>query len=713
MIPVQFFTGAGAAFWNTVAWITLFVIPPLIVLLYFLKLKRQPVEVPSTYLWHRTIEDLHVNSIWQRLRRSLLLLLQLLLLLLLILSCFRPGWQGAELVGDRFIFLVDNSASMSATDVDGKSRLDVTKDRIEELIGSMKAGDVAMILRFSDGAETVQSFTDNRSLLRRKLRQIQPSNRVTDLRQALRTAEGLGNPTHTSVGLGEDGAQFEYEVEPPPATMYIFSDGGFPPVTNFKPGNLTTVFVPVGDDGFPSNFAVVAFSTDRNPEKPAQVEAFYRLENYGDLSANVNVSLFLDGVEQDSEDLEIPAAEIKKKEDKDGNQVLLFEAPGAISSSLNLTAGEAESIESSELKLVVVPVKKNSESYVDRLPLDNVAYAVVNKPRKPRVLLVSPGNDPIEIALRTFEGIEFDMSKDHIGPKDLESKAYQTAAGTGAYDVIIYDRCVPKIMPQANTLFIGAQPPMENWKFGEKDSPVIIVDTDRTHPLMALIETSNIWVYDGFTIETPPGGTTLMDASIGQEVDKRAVGSVCSIAPRQGFEDAVLGFEIIGAYDDGKVGGKTDWPRRLSFPIFMQNVVTHLGGAGNALATPTTRPGDSVVIRSSAPVKSISIELPSERREKIAPEVENRFEFTGTDELGIYRVREGSSEEVSHRFAVNLFDIQESNLQIKEEIPIGQEDVKGQSSWQPARKELWKWLLIVGLCVLIFEWYVYNRRVYL
>ena len=52
-------------------------VPPAIVLLYFLKLKRQPLEVPSTYLWRKSIEDLHVNSIWQRLRQSLLLLLQL------------------------------------------------------------------------------------------------------------------------------------------------------------------------------------------------------------------------------------------------------------------------------------------------------------------------------------------------------------------------------------------------------------------------------------------------------------------------------------------------------------------------------------------------------------------------------------------------------------------------------------------------------------
>ena len=62
-------------------WLSLGLIPPAILALYFLKLKRQPLAVPSTYLWSRTIEDLHVNSLWQRLRQSLLLLLQLLLLI--------------------------------------------------------------------------------------------------------------------------------------------------------------------------------------------------------------------------------------------------------------------------------------------------------------------------------------------------------------------------------------------------------------------------------------------------------------------------------------------------------------------------------------------------------------------------------------------------------------------------------------------------------
>ena len=67
-------------------WAVFATVPLLIFLLYFLKLRRVPLEVPSTYLWSRTVEDLHVNSLWQRLRNNLLLWLQLLAVGLLALS---------------------------------------------------------------------------------------------------------------------------------------------------------------------------------------------------------------------------------------------------------------------------------------------------------------------------------------------------------------------------------------------------------------------------------------------------------------------------------------------------------------------------------------------------------------------------------------------------------------------------------------------------
>ncbi len=75
-------------------WVVIGLVPPAIIALYFLKLKRQPLEVPSTYLWSRTIEDLHVNSIWQRLRQSLLLFLQPLLVSVADVHGLRSGRGG-------------------------------------------------------------------------------------------------------------------------------------------------------------------------------------------------------------------------------------------------------------------------------------------------------------------------------------------------------------------------------------------------------------------------------------------------------------------------------------------------------------------------------------------------------------------------------------------------------------------------------------------
>ena len=93
-----------------------------IVLLYFLKLRREPVEVPSTFLWTRTIEDLHVNRLLQRLRTSVLLLLQLLILAAIALALLRPGYRGDAGLDSRMVWLLDHSASMNAPSGGGDDR---------------------------------------------------------------------------------------------------------------------------------------------------------------------------------------------------------------------------------------------------------------------------------------------------------------------------------------------------------------------------------------------------------------------------------------------------------------------------------------------------------------------------------------------------------------------------------------------------------------
>src|SRR5208283_4217511 len=72
----------------------LLLVPPLIVLLYFLKLKRKPLQVPSTFLWRKSVEDLHVNSLLQWLRQNVLLLLQILAVLAMIYAIMAFRFHG-------------------------------------------------------------------------------------------------------------------------------------------------------------------------------------------------------------------------------------------------------------------------------------------------------------------------------------------------------------------------------------------------------------------------------------------------------------------------------------------------------------------------------------------------------------------------------------------------------------------------------------------
>src|SRR5579859_1476633 len=88
-----------------------------LVLLYFLKLKRVPMEVSSVLLWTRAMLDSRANAPFQRLRRNLLLFLQILVLLLVALALARPALQVKARPARATVLLLDGSASMAATDV--------------------------------------------------------------------------------------------------------------------------------------------------------------------------------------------------------------------------------------------------------------------------------------------------------------------------------------------------------------------------------------------------------------------------------------------------------------------------------------------------------------------------------------------------------------------------------------------------------------------
>ena len=682
-------------------WTILAAVPPAILLLYFLKLKRRPLEVPSTYLWHRSIEDLHVNTIWQRLRRNLLLFLQLLLIFLAMLAVLRPGWRSEKRIGQRSIFAIDNSASMQATDQE-PSRLEEAKRQVHELIDQMDRGDVAMLVSFADSARVEQMFTHSGRQLHRAVDAIRPTERLTSLSEALLVASGLANP-----GRSADDASDVPVADPLPATLYVFSDGKFPDVSDFSLGNLDPVYTPIGSLEA-ANVGIEAFSVRRHVADSALLQAFARLGNFGRREASVSVELRMDGQVVDADEVQISAGETRS------------------------VAFDLAVVDAAVLELRVITG--------DDLKCDDVAWTVVNPPRKSKVLLVTPGNEFLDFAFATTSVLDrADVTV--VSPDFLGQEQYQQQAGVGAYDLVIYDRCRPKKMPRANTLFIGDVPPAGEgrgdrgegpaardeeekkptdrgpWSAGPKVAGAVILDSDWTHPLMQWIDLGNVDLDNPTPLEMPPGGSSLVDIQwIGPDKASH-VGSAFAVAPRDEFQDAVMGFVLIdqAVGDDGKpatfIG--TNWPIRPSFPVFVLNLLYYLAGSQTTMEGAAVRPGEPVSLESPVPGGTLEVRTPSGQTIKLKEAKPGKSAFTGTSELGVYQVRSGS--QTPQHFAVNLFAASESDIRPSPEIKIGRGTPveANTSAWDTTRRELWKWLLLVGLIVLAVEWYIYHRRVYL
>ena len=283
----------------------------------------------------------------------------------------------------------------------------------------------------------------------------------------------------------------------------------------------------------------------------------------------------------------------------------------------------------------------------------------------------------------------------------METKDYAQKMTAGYYALVIYDQCRPKTMPQADTLFIGTLPAESSWSWGEPIAAPQIIDVETAHPLMQLIDLGDVKFAEARVLKTPPGGTVLVDSH---------AGPMFAIAPRGAYEDAVLAAEIVGTGDDGERYANTDWPLRLSFPVFVLNTIRYFGTAGMAADTPSVRPGKTVSVRSAESVARIEVRTPGGKVASLSRDTSDTFSFSGTDELGVYQIEEPNQP--VRRFAVNLFDSAESNIERRNDVEIGYVEVKGQAVWEPARRELWKVLLLVALGVLCLEWYIYNRRVY-
>jgi hypothetical protein len=122
----------------------------------------------------------------------------------------------------------------------------------------------------------------------------------------------------------------------------------------------------------------------------------------------------------------------------------------------------------------------------------------------------------------------------------------------------------------------------------------------------------------------------------------------------------------------------------------------------------TVQPGEPMVLRPEAGVQKLSITSPQGVTTNLERGARADFTYADTEQLGVYQMAIG--DKVRRSLAVNLLDTGESTIDPRRQIKIGADIEAGLKEIHQPR-DLWKWILVIALGLLVAEWFLYNRRV--
>ncbi len=663
---------------------------PLLVALYFLKLRRRPMAVPSTLLWRKAIQDLQVNSPFQKLRNSLLLWLQLLLLALLLFAFARPADDAAAVAGDRVAILIDHSASMSATDIKD-SRLDGAKQAARDVVDNLDSGAAAMIVSFAQSPRVRQQFTTDRAALRRAIDSITPTDQRTNLGPALHILEPHAGSTDGKTAL----------------SVVVIGDGKISDANGSLPGvaglpgipgipGVAVRYLPVGRASV-NNVGIVACDARRGVDDPSEVEVFARLVNFGATAVTTNITLKIEDAVISMRQVVVPGhrANAAMNPGQGGDR------PEASQEGVATSGGEW--VVSFTLRLPENSAIEVSHDHDDALTSDNTARLLLTAARRLRVLVVSPGDNPFLAEAVSAAGVD---TLKVVTPAVFDE---QDMTGAG-YDVVVFDRWAPKFAPVTNTLNFGVVPAIPGLALREaqEDAPqfqrALTWATDE--PVMRYVALDDLVVRRPGRLVLPANATVLATGLSGPMMALVTYedGGATSGDASRGTSGGGRTRHVAVAFDVRE----SRWPLSWSYQVFMVNALEVLGlGAAGDEAALAHRPGDAVSVESTGS-SSVSFTGPITLR---APVRGGWATLPVLERVGWYRTADAAVPAPHDRLAVNLLDENESDLRVAKVLRVGSASGATTAAGEnTVRREWWPWLLSAALALLCVEWWVYTRR---
>lgn len=661
---------------------------PLLLLMYFLRLRRQEKILSSTMLWGEAIKDLRVNAPFQRIRASLLLILQVLLLLLLAFALMRPFWEFDSRDARLLVILIDNSASMNTTD--GKyndtamARLEQAKAAALESTRHLNANDLVMVAEFSQRPRTMQSFTNVRASVERAIRDVEPSDLPTDFKGAMKEVQAA---IMTKRAMLIDQSDLKPKV-------VLYSDGAF------ERGELD--LDPALFDGFEyikcgqersDNVGIIALNVRRSLTRGVKdpLQAFFTVENFSFEPKTVKVKVTIG-------ESAVPITKMLTLSSKPEPEAVL---PPEIQQShpwrqdIMLPLDPASS---GALRVELLPPEGSGN--VDSLAVDDMAVVNVPKPENTKILVVLRDNANIFLrrALASLQAVTgakgTEMLIDFSTPE-----AFDTRYGKGVpegeavqiadYDLVIFNDYAPKFRAGCSALYFGAIPNLPGYAGkGLKDLPAVI-DTNRSHYVTRYLNLNYINVARSTQFDFPRSAEVLLRMDYGALITADDDGRNRTI---------VVGMDLW----DG------NWLLHWTFPLFMTNAIDYLTGASERSGGQTLHTGDALSLPPVNQEEEIELIDPAEAKHPLTLSIANPVYFAATNRHGLYKYQAANGD--WHYFGVNLANAAESdNAMIPQLKPPGGAPILGQERGKENR-EVWPYLVMIGLVILMIEWVVYHRQ---
>ena len=270
----------------------------IIILFYLLKLKRKRAVVPSVLLWTRALEEVEANAPFKKLRRSLLLLLQLLALIALVFALARPLFTTRALASGNTVIIIDSTASMSARDEDGGSRLDRAKQLAREMIEGLSGGDRAAIIESTARVTVRSALTSDHAALTDAVAKVDETDAPGNLSDAFRLAEQIArSETDASVVIIGDGGGSPFPSAPDSTIRSSEQNSS-------KSGMGSVRFVRVGRRS--ENVGIIGMNS-RSLAGSGRREVFASIANFGSQTRTIGVELKIGDTLIDARTLDLEA----------------------------------------------------------------------------------------------------------------------------------------------------------------------------------------------------------------------------------------------------------------------------------------------------------------------------------------------------------------------------------------------------------------------